>query len=159
MKKENKVLSNEDFDGVDEIVKSARSIWNEANQLALKTHENMVKTIDISLTIRHTLIDMNYKVVAKRNPNNEDGFCIECSSGDEKILFDRVTMGDDGNPIIDTESRSRNCGSSLYDIRKNLAAEGLIINDITKNGVSIGGSNKQAIKSVKDTNVVQQGNN
>lgn len=82
----------------------------------------------------------NYDVMVTENSNSKDGYCIECTAGDECITFDRVTVVEDGKAIIDIdhkESTKGTCKASWVQIREKLSEEGLFLEDITKNGKSI----------------------
>ena len=86
------------------------------------------------------MLDLNYDVMVTENSNSKDGYCIECTAGDECITFDRVTVVEDGKAIIDIdhkESTKGTCKASWVQIREKLSEEGLFLEDITKNGKSI----------------------
>ena len=89
------------------------------------------------LTIEKAMLELNYDVNVSENPNAEDGYCVECSAGDECITFDKVSVVDDGRVIITIdhkETTKGTCAASWDEIRKKLAGKRIIyMIDITKN--------------------------
>lgn len=120
--------------------------------------ENKMKTIYNMLTIEKAMLELNYDVNVSENPNGEDGYCVECSAGDECITFDKVSVVDDGRVIITIdhkEATKGTCAASWDEIRKKLAENELFIEDITKNGKSIHGANRE-VQGHKNESTVKQ---
>ena len=137
-------MKKESFDATESELESLEKLIADASGYASQIHENKMKTIVNMLTIQQVMLDMNYDVNVIENPGKEDGYCIECTAGDECIKFDKVTVVDDGRPVIDIdhkESTTGTCAGTWEDIRKNLSEEGLFIEDIKKNGRSIHAAN------------------
>lgn len=150
----------EKFDELTTKAAEADNLINEALALAVRTHENRIKTIDTALKIKQAMFELGYDVRATKNENIDDGYCIECSVGDENIKFDRVTVVDDGKPVIDIfhkESVKGTCGKPWRTIRGKLAGEGVYIEDITKNGISI--NEETVVNKSKDTSKGLTANN
>ena len=117
-----------------------------------------MKTIYNMLTIEKAMLELNYDVNVSENPNGEDGYCVECSAGDECITFDKVSVVDDGRVIITIdhkEATKGTCAASWDEIRKKLAENELFIEDITKNGKSIHGANRE-VQGHKNESTVKQ---
>lgn len=135
-----KMYDEDDFEGVNHLLKSIVEMVNNASNMASLIHENKMKTIFNMLTIQKVMVELNYDVDVRENSDLEDGYCITCKAGDECITFDKVTVVDDGQPVITIdhkEATNGTCAASWYDIRKRCSDEGLFIEDITKNGRSI----------------------
>ncbi|MCM1506594.1 MAG: hypothetical protein NC177_05600 [Ruminococcus flavefaciens] len=147
----NAMYDNEQFDLAESYISDLSNLIEEASNKAVLVHQNMKKTIYNMLSIKKVMLKMNYDVkVVKNGDFLNDGYCIECTAGDEIIKYDRVSVVDDGQPVIDIdhkESSKGTCGSKWKDIRSELSGEGLIIEDITKNGRSIFGTPPANAKS------------
>lgn len=134
------LFAQEQFDKAEQTVKQATELVDKASEFAALTHENRMKTIFNMLSIQQAMIDLNYDVKVTKNKDGDDGYCVECSAGDECIKFGRVAVVEDGKAIIDIDHREATkgtCVASWHDIRKRLSEEGLFIEDIKKNGKSI----------------------
>lgn len=144
LSKINSMYVNEEFDKAETALSTLGELIEKASDKAVTIHQNMKKTIFNMLSIKKVMLKMNYDVKVVKNGNFlNDGYCIECTAGDEIIKYDRVSVVDDGTPVIDIdhkESSKGTCGSKWKDIRSELSGEGLIIEDITKNGRSIFGT-------------------
>lgn len=145
------LYSNEEFDKAETALSNLNALIEKASDKAVMIHQNMKKNIFNMLSIKKVMLKMNYDVkVVKNGDFINDGYCIECTAGDEIIKYDRVSVVDDGTPVIDIdhkESSKGTCGAKWKDIRNKLSAEGLIIEDITKNGRSIFGTPAVSAKS------------
>ena len=142
----------EKFSDVKKTFESTMQIIDEASNYAATTHENQAKTILNMLTIKKVMLNLNYDVTVTKNSEYGDGYSIECRAGDEIIDFDRVTMTEDGKPVIDidhTEATKGTCHKPWSTIQKSMAEEGLIIEDIKWHGVSV--LNKQANPKAQKT--------
>ncbi len=139
-------LNNDNFPEAEKRLKAAEKIINEASDFAAAAHENKMKNITVMLAIRKAMYELKYDVKVTKNENSDDGYNIDCNLGDENIIFDRVTITDEGNPVIDIdhhESAKGNCANSWHVIRQRLAAENIFIEDIKKDGVSINSQSGQ----------------
>lgn len=146
------LFKNDKFDEAEININKLNSLVSQASDFAANKHECMMKTIDSMLRIKQAMLGLNYDVTVTKNTDIDDGYCIECKVGDESIKFDKVTVDDNGKPIIDIyhhESVSGTCAKPWGDIRKQIAEQGIFIEDITKNGVSINEGNR--IAKVKGT--------
>lgn len=135
-----KMYDEDDFEGVNSLIDKIAEMVNNASNMASLIHENKMKTIFNMLTIQKVMVERKYDVKVTENVDSEDGYCITCTAGDECITFDKVTVVDDGQPIINIdhkEATNGTCAASWDSIRKNCSDEGLFIEDITKNGRSI----------------------
>lgn len=135
-----KDIEKDAFEQADSKINKLENMITEASGVAAVMHENKMKTINNMLTIQDVMLDLNYDVMVTENSNSKDGYCIECTAGDECITFDRVTVVEDGKAIIDIdhkESTKGTCKASWVQIREKLSEEGLFLEDITKNGKSI----------------------
>lgn len=134
------LFEKEEFEKAEQEMEKANSLCDEASEEAARIHENRMKTIYNMLSIREAMADLDYDVRVTKNKEWDDGYSIECSIGDEKITFDRVTVEEDGTPVIDIfheEATKGTCANTWLTIREQLAAEGIYVKDITKNGTSI----------------------
>ena len=146
------------FDETEKELKSVEALIADASEYAANLHENKMKTIYNMLTIEKAMLELNYDVNVSENPNGEDGYCVECSAGDECITFDKVSVVDDGRVIITIdhkEATKGTCAASWDEIRKKLAENELFIEDITKNGKSIHGANRE-VQGHKNESTVKQ---
>lgn len=135
-----KMYDADDFESVNTLLEKIAGMVNDASDMASLIHENKMKTIFNMLTIQKVMVELNYDVKVTENADSEDGYCITCTAGDECITFDKVTVVDDGQPVINIdhkEATNGTCAASWHEIRKKCSAEGLFIEDITKNGISI----------------------
>lgn len=143
-------ISQDAFEKAQAEIDKLENVITEASGVAATVHENKMKTINNMLTIQDVMMDLNYDVMVTENSNSKDGYCIECTAGDECITFDRVTVVDDGKAIIDIdhkESTKGTCKASWVQIREKLSEEGLFLEDIKKNGKTIFESQAKAANS------------
>ena len=135
-----KFYQNDDFDAANKSIEKLIDLINQVANSASLIHENRMKTIINMLSIKKAMLELRYDVEVTKNEVDDDGYCISCTAGDECIKFDKVTVIDDGQPVITIdhkEATNGTCAASWYEIRKKLSEEGLYIEDITKNGKSI----------------------
>ena len=135
-----KLISNEKFDEAMKKIETVESIVEDGREHAERIHENKMKTIFNMLSIEKVMRELNYDVMVTENPDGEDGYCIECNAGNECITFDKVTVVEDGKPVITInhkEDTKGTCHAAWHEIRQKLSTEGLFIQDITKDGHSI----------------------
>lgn len=158
LEKSEKMIRDDKFDETEKELKSVEALIADASEYAANLHENKMKTIYNMLTIEKAMLELNYDVNVSENPNGEDGYCIECSAGDECITFDKVSVVDDGRVIITIdhkEATKGTCAASWDEIRKKLAENELFIEDITKNGKSIHDANRE-VQGHKNESTVKQ---
>jgi len=158
LEKSEKMIRDDKFDETEKELKSVEALIADASEYAANLHENKMKTIYNMLTIEKAMLELNYDVNVSENPNGEDGYCIECSAGDECITFDKVSVVDDGRVIITIdhkEATKGTCAASWDEIRKKLAENELFIEDITKNGKSIHDANMD-VQGHKNESTVKQ---
>ena len=141
-----------------EDLKQSLSKEQKAKEKVEQSLSEEQKAIYNMLTIEKAMLELNYDVNVSENPNGEDGYCVECSAGDECITFDKVSVVDDGRVIITIdhkEATKGTCAASWDEIRKKLAENELFIEDITKNGKSIHGANRE-VQGHKNESTVKQ---
>ena len=116
------------------------ALQRELAETAIKSHEDMMNSISNMLAIQRTMLDMGYDVgVKKLSGNVIDGYRIDCTVNDERISFDKVSVKD-GELTIDIDHKeavSGTCHKTWQDISRKLIENDIIIEDITKDGVSV----------------------
>lgn len=155
-----KFFQNDDFEEANNSVDILMGLVNKAANNASLIHENRMKTIINMLTIKKAMLELRYDVEVRKNESSDDGYCISCTDGDESIRFDKVTVINDGQPIITIdhkEATNGTCAASWYEIRQKLSEEGLFIEDITKNGKSIHIANSKRMSGNVDLSLKSNG--
>lgn len=134
-------MAQEDFLAVSEMMKSAEVLLNELRDQGIKLQESMLKKVELTVAIQGVMEELRYDVRSELITDNpDDGFRLLCSVGDEIIDFEKISISDDGNVIIDVdhhESRTGTCGAEWKTIMQKMHAMGVPMTDVQKNGVSI----------------------
>ena len=134
-------MAQEDFLGVSEMMKNAEVLLNELRDQGIKLQESMLKKVELTVAIQGVMEELHYDVRSELITDNpDDGFRLLCSVGDEIIDFEKISISDDGNVIIDVdhhESRTGTCGAEWKTIMQKMHAMGIPMTDVQKNGVSI----------------------
>ncbi|MFI3211405.1 MAG: hypothetical protein R3Y64_10210, partial [Peptostreptococcaceae bacterium] len=147
------LIDAEKFDTANEESNKTIEILEKSMAFATLKQENLVKNTTLTLDIRNVMRKMNYEVSAtKIDGDITNGFSITCKSGDEIIDFDKVMIDDEGKVIIDidhTESLTGSCANKWDKIQAAFINEGILMQDVTKNGRSI--LNRQRSSTSKNT--------
>lgn len=149
------LIESDKFDEASSEITEIENLISDARDYVIQIHENKMKTIFNMLSIEKAMIELNYDVNVIENEDGDDGYCIECKAGDECITFDKVTVVEDGRPIITInhkESSKGTCAASWHTIRQKFSDEGLFLEDISKNGHSIHAPNTAQKKNSKNEN-------
>lgn len=149
----------DDFDSADRYVSEINALADTASDYAVMTHEKLMKTITTAITLQKVMIGMGYDVEAVENVSMDDGYKLICTAGDEVITYEKVSIDENGKPVIPIdhkESTTGTCGKSWYEIRQAAAEHGLFFEDITKNNKSVIFNPKSGGKT-EDKNTVQSG--
>ena len=95
-----------------------------------------------------TMHEMNYEVNADYVDNDPaKGTIIEATAGDEVIIFDKIQIDDNGNPIIELdheEDVKGTCGRSIQKVVNNMRENGIFITDMKKGSNSVIYKDKKA---------------
>lgn len=108
-------MSQEDFLSVSKLMQKAETDLEKLRDQGIELQESMLKKVELAVAIQDVMGELHYDVKSELitdNPN--DGFRLSCSVGDEIIDFEKISISDDGNIIIDVdhhESRTGTCGA------------------------------------------------
>ncbi|MGN1137347.1 MAG: hypothetical protein ACI4SF_14150 [Oscillospiraceae bacterium] len=155
--KAKRLFQKEEFVETEKELASLSDIVDLASEYAAAQHERQKVQLENALAIRDTMLKMKYDVRSRINKNSDGtigGYDIICSAGDEEIIFENVCVNDDGNfgfGINHKESSTGTCSGSWHDIRNELAQNGIFIEDITKNGVSVHSANRSTVSKGNNT--------
>lgn len=133
-------IGDENFDKSFETLKTSRELLESSIQKATKQYEKLLKEQDIVSKIVGAAYELGYDVSV--NCIDEDirnGYTVEAIAGDEIINFDKISVDENGNTVIDLdhqESVKGTCGDTMKNFMKAMQREGIFITDITKDGRS-----------------------
>lgn len=154
------LLLEEKFKKSKEKSKETRILIEKAISYANVKQENLIKNIILSSDIREIMKGLSYKVKTSLVDNHiKNGLKITCMVGDETIDFDKVFIDDTGEVTIDidhTESVTGTCQVKWEQLQKEFVNNGIMLQDVTKNGNSVIYRNKAQISN-KDNNIQQRG--
>lgn len=137
------LFNKEQFAKADKVLANLTTVVDEASNLAALTHEHRKQTVVNALAIRKTMIDLQYDVSAKMERDadgNFAGYTVTCTAGDEKIVLDNINVDENGKlgfGIDHTESVMGTCHKSWKKIRECMVENGVLLEDVTKNGHSV----------------------
>lgn len=162
IKKVNEEIKRENFDEAFITLENAREIIENASHKATLQYEKLLKEQDIMGKIANAAYELGYDVSVKYlNEDIRDGYIVEAIAGDEIINFDRISVDENGNTVIDLdhhESKST-CGNSMKTFMKALQNEGIFITDIKgEDGRSVIYSERTSIKENNNKNILETKN-
>lgn len=152
-------IKNENFDKSFETLKKLRETIEEASHKATLQYEKLLKEQDIMGKIAAAAYELGYDVsVNCLNEDIRDGYTVEAIAGDEIVNFDRISVDENGNTIIDLdhhESKST-CGNSMKNFIKALRDQGIFITDIKgEDGRSVIYSEQQTMSKNSNKNMIE----
>ncbi len=132
-----KNIKNENFDEALIALKTTRDLIVKESNKCTNTYERLLKEQDMVSKIVSAVYELGYDFQVDGDPR--DGYSIEAILGDEIINFDKISIDENGTPIIDIDHQEGvggTCGNTMGKLLKALQYEGIFITDITKNGRS-----------------------
>lgn len=155
-------IKNENFDKSFGTLEKLRETLEDASHKATLQYEKLLKEQDIMGKIAAAAYELGYDVSVKcLNEDIRDGYAVEAIAGDEIVNFDRISVDENGNTIIDLdhhESKST-CGNSMKNFIKALRDQGIFITDIKgEDGRSVIYSERTVTKETNNKNISQTKN-
>ncbi len=155
-------IKNENFDKSFGTLEKLRETLEDASHKATLQYEKLLKEQDIMGKIAAAAYELGYDVSVKcLNEDIRDGYTVEAIAGDEIVNFDRISVDENGNTIINLdhhESKST-CGNSMKNFIKALRDQGIFITDIKgEDGRSVIYSERTVTKETNNKNISQTKN-
>lgn len=137
----NQLLEKEDFVKSQEKSNEVRQLIEKAISYANIKQENLIKNVHLAEDIRNVMIKLNYKAKTSiLGGNIGNGLKVTCTVGDETIDFDKILIDDNGEVVMDidhTESVTGTCHLKWEELQKEFVNNGIMLQDVTKNGKSV----------------------
>ena len=155
-------ITNENFDESLKSLETARNFIDNSIIKATKQYEKLLKEQDIVSKIVGAANELGYDIsVNYIEEDIRNGYIVEAIAGDEIINFDRISVGEDGETIIELdhqESVKGTCGNSMKNFMKAMQNEGIFITDITHEGRSVIYKDRDVKATTKNENKVMTKN-
>lgn len=132
------LIEREKFEESFEKIEKIRGVVEESSINTSKTYERLLKEQSMVEKIVGATFELGYDVDVKGD--SVEGYRVEATLGDEVINFDKISIDEEGKPVIDLdheEGVSGTCGNTMEKLMRALQNEGIFITDITKNGRSV----------------------
>lgn len=155
-------ITSENFDESLKNLETAREFIDNSIIKATKQYEKLLKEQDIVSKIVGAANELGYDIsVNYIEEDIRNGYIVEAIAGDEIINFDRISVSEDGETIIELdhqESVKGTCGNSMKNFMKAMQNEGIFITDITHEGRSVIYKDREAKVTTKNENKVMTKN-
>jgi hypothetical protein len=135
------LFESENFDALEEVLQQMDNLINESTDRCQQLNEYQLKQTFMTQDIVIALDNLGYPQIDVDYIDDDfrNGFTIRAAVGDEILLFERLTVDENG-PVVQInhiESVSGTCGPSMEKVMRAMQEQGIFVTDVTKNGQSV----------------------